>query len=205
MQELETTLPAADAGEFQLGMMLGTRKAFAAVAGRCSAADAECLRRICDQKLYLSRAASWEEFCPEYLGLSNRHANRIIRNLEEFGPDYFELAQLTRITPGQFRAIAPAIREKNIHVDGQAIALIPENSERVAAAVSELRRAAAPPAASMDERLSVLSRQVDRLLAEFEKLFRCPASLEENSQMARVLDKAAGTFRALELLRPRRR
>ena len=76
MQETNTVLPAADAGEFTLGVMLGSRKAFAAVAGRCSAADAECLRRIRDRKLYLSRAATWEEFCPEYLGLSKTHVRR---------------------------------------------------------------------------------------------------------------------------------
>ncbi|MEI9973468.1 MAG: hypothetical protein WDO73_16330 [Ignavibacteriota bacterium] len=52
MEELKT-------GEFELGVMLGSRRAFAAVSGRCSAADAECLRRLRDQKLYLSRAASW--------------------------------------------------------------------------------------------------------------------------------------------------
>ena len=44
MDDSQTMLPADDAGEFTLGMMLGNRRAFAAVAGRCSAADAECLR-----------------------------------------------------------------------------------------------------------------------------------------------------------------
>ena len=39
-----------------------------------------------------------------------------------------EVAQLTLFTQEQFRAIAPAIREKNLHVHGEAIALIPENS-----------------------------------------------------------------------------
>src|SRR5580704_1621512 len=127
MQDPETARPADETGDFELGMMLGSRKAFASVAGRCSAADAECMRRIRDQKLYLSRSTNWEEFCPQYLGLSKAQANRYVRYLEEFGPDYFEIAQLTRITPEQYRAIAPAIRDRNIHVDGQAIALIPEN------------------------------------------------------------------------------
>jgi hypothetical protein len=34
---------------------------------------------------------------PRFLGMTSRHANRIIRQLEEFGPGHFELAQLTRI------------------------------------------------------------------------------------------------------------
>jgi hypothetical protein len=192
MDDLKTTLPADDAGEFELGMMLGSRKAFASVAGRCSAADAECMRRLRDKKLYSSRSATWEEFCPQYLGLSKAQANRFIRYLEEFGPDYFEVAQLTRITPEQYRAIAPAIREKSIHVDGQAIALIPENSDRVAAAVAELRLAAAPvadPPASAEERMGVLERRFDRLMADYHELAASPLSLAERSQLGAVISK----------------
>ena len=189
MQDLETTEPAGDAGEFELGMMLGTRKAFASVAGRCSAADAECLRRIRDQKLFLSRAADWEEFCPKYLGLSKAQANRYIRYLEEFGPDYFEVAQLTRITPEQYRAIAPAIRERSIHLNGEAIALIPENSERVTAAVAELRQRAAAPAGepAAADRMAALGRRFDQLAADCEEFAASPLSLAEKSQLGAML------------------
>src|SRR5947208_12428396 len=38
-------------GTFELGQILGSRRAFSAIAGRCSAADAECLRRIREQRL----------------------------------------------------------------------------------------------------------------------------------------------------------
>src|SRR3989442_3804145 len=86
-------------GTFELGQILGSRRAFSAIAGRCSAADAECLRRICEQKLFKHKSDSWDEFCPRYIGMSKASANRIIRLLDDFGPDYFELAQLTRITP----------------------------------------------------------------------------------------------------------
>ena len=148
MQHVKITNPD-DTGAFELGVMLGSRKAFASVAGRCSAAEAECLRRVRDDKLYLGRAATWDGFCSQFLGLSKTHANRIIRYLEEFGPDYFEVTQLTRISPEQYRAIAPAIHEKNIHLNGEAIALIPENFDRVAAAnrrVAASRVAARRPA-----------------------------------------------------------
>jgi hypothetical protein len=155
MQDLTTTQSPTAEVDFELGMMLGSRRAFASVAGRCSAADAECLRRVREKKLYLSRAATWDEFCPKFLGLSKAQANRLIRYLEEFGPDYFELAQLTRVTPEQFRAIAPAIREKNIHLNGEAIALTPENSDRIAAAVAELRQAqSTAPEASVEDGLA---------------------------------------------------
>jgi hypothetical protein len=186
MDETKNTEPTRD---FELGILLGTRNAFAAVAGRCSAADAECLRRLRDQKLYLGRAATWAEFCPKFLGLSKTRANFIIRNLEEFGPDYFEVVQLTRITPEQYRAIAPAIRDKNIHLNGEAIALIPENSDRVTAAVADLRQAAASAtvAPSVQERMAALGRRFDHLAADFEEFAASPLSLAGKSQLGAVL------------------
>jgi len=199
MQELTTAKAAEEACDFELGIMLGTRKAFASVAGRCSAADAECLRRLREKRLYLSRAETWEEFCPKYLGLSKTHANRIIRNLEEFGPDYFEVAQLTRITPEQYRTIAPAIREKNIHVNGQAIALIPGNSERVMAAVAVLRQASPPaaPQLSPHERMAALGRRFGQLTADFEEFAATPLSLAERSQLGAVLSPIITTLERL--------
>jgi hypothetical protein len=50
------TLISADDAHFELGQMVGSRRAFGTVAGRCSAADAACLRRIRDEKLYLTRS-----------------------------------------------------------------------------------------------------------------------------------------------------
>ena len=126
----------------------------------------------------MSRAATWDEFCPKFLGLSKAQANRLIRYLEELGPDYFELAQLKRVTPEQFRAIAPAVREKNIHVNGEAIALVPENSDRIAAAVAELRQAKSSALeVSIEDGLAAFERRFDRLIAEFAEFSRSPMSL----------------------------
>jgi len=201
MEDLKAVLPADDEGDFKLGLMLGSRKAFASVAGRCSAADAECLRRIRDEKLYLRRAATWEEFCPNHLGLSRTHANRIIHHLEEFGPDYFEVAQLTRVTPEQYRVIAPAIRDSNIHVDGQAIALIPENSDRVAAAVAALRQAAPAAVAtvSAEERMAILQRRFDQFVTDYRELAGASLSLEEKSEVRTMLSNALLTLHGVEL------
>ena len=201
MQDLKTAEPAADAGEFALGVMLGSRRAFAAVAGRCSAADAECLRQVRDRKLYLSRAGTWEEFCPQLLGLSKTHALSMIRYLEEFGPDYFDVVQLTRITPEQYRAIAPAVRENNIHVNGQAIAMIPENSDRLAAAVAELRQAAAPSAAppsSSGQRMAAIERRFDRLVTDFHELAGSPLSDAERNQLDALLSKVLFALERLQ-------
>ena len=187
---------------FEIGALVGERKTLSKVAGGCSAADAQCLRKIRESKQYLSKSPTWEEFCPKFLGLSKGHANRLIRYLEEFGPGYFELTQLTHVTPEQFRAIAPAVRENNIHLNGEAIALLPENSDRIAAAVAELQQAAAEAVdAPVSKRLAVYERRFDRLIVEFAEFSRSPMSLAERSQANSVLSKAVGNLKRLGLER----
>ena len=48
----ETQINADPDPAFELARLLGQRRAFAAVAGRCSAAYAQLLRRICCSFLY---------------------------------------------------------------------------------------------------------------------------------------------------------
>ena len=111
-----------------LGRLLGQRRAFAAVGGRCSAAHAQLLRRIRDEKLYLPIAPSWRAFCGAYLAISRRHADYLIGLLKRFGPIYFELSQLVGLSVKQYLAIEPAVREQSLVVDGAAISVIPENA-----------------------------------------------------------------------------
>jgi hypothetical protein len=66
-------------GRIRFRHWLGRRQAFGMMAGKASAADAECLRRIRDQKMYKSKTSSWGEFCERYLGASKTHVNRMIR------------------------------------------------------------------------------------------------------------------------------
>ena len=117
-----------DARAFNLARWLGRREAFGTIAGRCSAADVECLRQIRNQKLFQDLAPSWDEFCTKDLRLSRRKVDRDIRYLEEFGPPFFLLAQLVRITPQQYRAIAPHVAGDGIHVDGRVVALLESNA-----------------------------------------------------------------------------
>jgi hypothetical protein len=131
--------------ELDLGRLLGRREAFNIVAGRCSAADAAILRDIREQRLWEGYSENWGAFCSEYLHISKTAANRIIQMLNDFGTQYFEIAQLTRISPETYRMIAPSIHDGELHTNGEAIALIPENAEKVAAAVAALRTSAPKP------------------------------------------------------------
>jgi len=131
----------------ELGRWLGRRDAFAAIAGRCSAAEAESLRRVRDSKLYRNLGLTWDEFCRTRLGTSRQHIDRTLRLLDEFGPQYFHMAQLAHVTVEEYRAIAPHVGPDGVRVGDAVIALIPENNEQVSAAVGELirqRKAEAP-------------------------------------------------------------
>jgi hypothetical protein len=146
--------PVEQTDPFDLGNWLGRWQAFGLVAGRCSSADIECLREIRDKKLYKSKTRTWALFCSRYLGLGRAQADRYLQYLDEFGPNYFHLTAIVRVSPQTFRAISHNLREGAILLRETPIALIPENAGRILRAVRELRRQAAideralPPASS---------------------------------------------------------
>jgi hypothetical protein len=123
-----------------LARLLGQRRAFAAVGGRCCAAHAQLLRRIRDEKLYRAVAPSWRRFCGTHLAITCRHADRLIALLNRFGPTYFEISQLVGLSPRQYLAIQPVLHEHSVLVNGEAISLIPENAPKVLEAVGQLLR-----------------------------------------------------------------
>jgi hypothetical protein len=161
--------------DLALGRLLGRREAFNVMAARCSAADAALLRDMRDQKLYLDHADDWDEFCTTFLHTSKDSANRVIRYLEEFGPSYFEVSQYARISPTIYRAIAPAIQDNTIQHNGEVIEIVPENSDKVAAAVAELRKAVktaapAPEPVPPADPIPALDKHCKELLDEITSL-----------------------------------
>jgi hypothetical protein len=202
MNESVSNPPEGDSGAFDLGILLGQRQAFSLLAGRCSAADADCLRRLRDEQLYKLRDKNWDEFCTHYLGMSRSNADRIIRLLEEFGPAYFELAQLTRISPEAYRSIAPAVSIQAICLNGEAIALVAENAGKVAAAVAELRKAARPESAgvaSIHDRLNSLERRCQDVAAEFAALSAAQPKLDELTLLNSVLETMRSRLLRIDL------
>jgi len=157
-----------------LGTWLGRRQAFAAVAGRCSAADAECLRNVREKKLFRACRLTWEEFCRQRAGISRSGADQIIRHLEEFGPAYFHLSAVTRITPESFRLIAASVTEQGVRHGGELIAFRAENAARLATAIDALRACAESqpqgPAPAAEDPACRLRRVVKVLEAAFVEL-----------------------------------
>ncbi len=193
-QEAIEGLPAGGAALLELGVALGQSHAFGMVAGRCSAAQAEGIRRLRDEKLFKQCCEKWEDFCPQYLKMSRAEADRMIRLLEEFGPAYFELTQLTRVSAETYRALQPAIRDGSLHYQGEVIEITPENSRRVAAAVAELRRAIPPRTGtfSLAREIEAALHDVD-LAARIDKLDRCRAALVSEFQKIAADKDLAGS------------
>jgi hypothetical protein len=102
--------------------------------------------------------------------MSRENANRIIRLFETYGPQYFEVAQLTRISPETYRAIAPAIKDGALHTESEAIALIPENAERVGAAVAAFRKKEPKKTAPPVDPFTALEAHTRELVEELSQL-----------------------------------
>ncbi len=194
-------LSDADAELLDLGAALGQSHAFGLVAGRCSAAQAQTLRQLREEKKYKRCAEDWREFCSQYLNISGAQADKIIALLDKFGPGYFELAQLTRISPQTYEIVAPAVKDGALHFEGEAIQLDSENARKVAAAVAQLRRQAAakPPAirSSSADRLADIDRRFSALMKEIQEILK---NSDKNwVQFSAILDRMSSTLRRIRV------
>jgi hypothetical protein len=178
-----------------LGRVLGQRRAFVALGGRCSAAHAELLRRVRDEKLYLAIAPSWRAFCGSHLAISRRHADYLIGLLKRFGPIYFELSQLVGLSVKQYLAIEPAVREQNLVIDGAAISVIPENAPKILEAIGHLlnqsqprdrRPAPAPAAETVRTRIADLAVRGRAIANQLVDLYHSSSSPRDRELILEV-------------------
>lgn len=145
-----------------LGTWLGRKQAFGLLAGKCSAADAECLRKMRDAKKYRALGMNWENFCRTQIGISRGAAEKIIKLLEEFGPKYFELSAVVRITPDEYRRIAPAVTDGGLRHRGRLLEIAIENGPQLAEAVGQLKKETEPPPAAVPAAPADLDRSIQR-------------------------------------------
>ncbi len=200
---------------FDLGLWLGRWQAFGYIANRCSAADVECLRQIRENKLYHSYARTWGVFCPRYLGFSRAQADRLLQYLEEFGPNYFHLTQIVRVSPQTYRLIAHALREDGAIFHLAAIPLAPENAGKILRAVRSLRLQAAPgrrapaDAASwkpgtasgrkaLRERLARFTQRLDSLVQSLSALASLGLDPESETLLSETIQHAVSRLNGLK-------
>jgi len=132
-----------------LGCSLGRSQAFGLVASKCSAAQAQCLLAIRDQRQYQALGLSWEEFCIRYAGIGRSRADQLIRNLKEFGETYFRLSEILHLPEAAYRQIAGAVDGEILEIEGERIPIVPENAARIRKCIAQLRSdldAGRPPA-----------------------------------------------------------
>jgi hypothetical protein len=88
----------------EIGRWLGRREAFSLVAGRCSAADAKCLRELRESKKYKELGLTWEECCKQKVGTCRSVADQT----------HDPPASLVAVRPGQFPWPRAAIRRHGV-------------------------------------------------------------------------------------------
>jgi len=195
-------------GVLELGTWLGRKQAFASLAGGCSAADAECLRQMRDQKQHRELSLSWAEFCKQRIGMSRQYADRLIGRLEEFGPQYFRLAQATGITVEEYRRIAGSIGEKGLAHAGELIPITAEDAPRLIAAVEELKRKVELEGAKREvEKMDAAIEKMDRLMsAAVTQIVRVKALPLNPAQSDKMHGKLIAHWKRLSLAKePARR
>src|SRR5690348_5587178 len=95
--------------QIEIGSWLGLQRAFATVAGSCSAARAQCLKQVRESHILEEAGLTWEEFCAAYAGVSRPHADSLIRQYEQFGDAYFRLSEIARVSPKTYGRLAPLV------------------------------------------------------------------------------------------------
>jgi hypothetical protein len=136
--------PQFQIADLNLGQWLGRREAFGLAAARCTAAEIETLRLIREQRIYRNRRKTWADFCTLDLKVSRRWVDRAIALLAAYGPAFFHISLVTHIGPRDYRLIAPHVSDAGIHIDGNVVALLPENSQEISAAITELLKRIEP-------------------------------------------------------------
>ena len=185
---------------FDLGAWLGRKQAFTLMAGRCSAAGVVCLRKIREGKRYRALGLTWEEFCRQRAGISRAFADKMIQQLEELGPAYFELSSVTRITPDRFRRIADSVTDEGLSYAGENIGITPENAPLLAQAIEVLTSGAdsaefeASEAEIAERTFARAERSLRSAVADLERLAAMRLDIGDQEKLSITLVAARNTL-----------
>ena len=156
----------------EAAVCIGRQQAFATIANKCSAGQAEALKQLHDERSYEHYGLTWEEFCVTHAGISRALADRIISRLDEFGENYFRLSQITRISDDTYRRLAPLIEDETIDIDGETIPLNPDNTPRLRAAIHRFRAQVQKTRTEAEKHEASITALCDRTRAVVEELDR---------------------------------
>ncbi|HEY1336666.1 MAG TPA: hypothetical protein VGF59_04115 [Bryobacteraceae bacterium] len=195
---LEVKTPELLSNTAEVSRWLGRRDSYGMIAALSSAAEVESLRRMRDEKLYRGLAPSWDVFCSKNLHASRRNIDRVIGYLKEFGPQYFHVTQMTKMTADQYRSIAAEVGPDGVRIDGGVIPLLPEHTEEVAAAVSDLLRRKEPRTAREAKKKATATailkhcEAADKLMNDIDEDLTSEEMIALGRALLRMRQSAAG-------------
>jgi hypothetical protein len=188
-EQTNESIPGRDTGQeslLNLGTWLGRHQAFGLIANQCSAGDAECLKIMRENEEYKKLGLSWEEFCIVHAGVSRVYADRLIHYLEEFGANYFRLAELMKISGDTYRLVADSVSEEGIEFNGQNIPINRQNRRKILAAV-RAKRSNAEPKAARQPKVASARKRLDAFLIEARTI---AATSAQRGELMVLLDQA---------------
>jgi len=192
-----------------IGAWIGRQQAFAVIANKCSAAQALALKQVKETRAYEKVGLNWEDFCREFAGISRTHADRIIDQFNEFGDNYFRLSSLARISPDTYREIAAQVDDNAIEIDGQKIALTPENAPKIRAAIHTLHARARVARDRHLPQITELAVRLDMFFTDASKLISLTMPTLDREPLKYLMDRAVEKAKRLsrqleELIHPDR-
>jgi len=163
-----TNTAARDYGDWT-----GRVQALQFIRGTCSLTRALALKELKESRLYEQFGVTWDQACDQ-CGISRAHADREIANLNELGAAYHRLSDIARISPQFFRQIAEKVDndDNTIELNGQKIAIAPENAEAIREGIKELRAKAQAEQARAANAAGNLFLRFEAVTTDCAKLLR---------------------------------
>jgi hypothetical protein len=121
------------------GAWVGRQQAFALIGTKCAAARAQALKEIKKSRAYEQLGLTWPEFCETHAGICRESADALIRQIDEFGEEYFRLSQITPVSSETYRELKPKVEGDTVTIDGQEIPLTLPNAAKIRAAFRKMR------------------------------------------------------------------
>lgn len=134
-KEIESDLSPHELVE--LGRLVGGAQVSGYLARQCSFAEAQMLKKLKDSGAY-KQFGDWETFCPQRLGISRNTADRIIKNLEAFGEEFFAVAQFTRLSPETYAQLQ--ITDGNLVIGNEEVPIVKANEGVIKAHIIQMQQ-----------------------------------------------------------------
>jgi hypothetical protein len=160
-------------------------------------AKALAMKELRDSRAYETLGLTWDQFCPQHLGICRATADAIIRNYTELGSNYFRLSEICRISPDTFQSVAPNIAGDAIELDGETIALTAENAHKIRAGIRRLHQDLKTALNSQSTVLADFYHRIDALCRDIHKFHVNRVGRAEHTGLSTVVRYAKKQMHAL--------